>query len=141
CRWCGRRLRPSHTDPKDKRTDYSPQHSSCFPTLHVPLLCEWSTPSLLDELDVFQVCEKAGDHPWERILRNIFGVHRGFGKQPEHGHFRKLGKFIVPDLPQQPCPCGRVDGLTQGFHALVNKGMLKRIDHAVFAFVENPDKV
>ena len=69
-------------------------------------------------LDIFQVCEGAGDHPWEDILRDILGVDSRFREQPEQRDLRELGELMVPDLPQQAGPFPRVYYLAQGFEPL-----------------------
>src|SRR4029453_13437405 len=56
------------------------------------------------QLDVLQVGEVTGDDPWERILRDILGVHGRLRIQPEQRDLGKLIEFMVPDLPTQAPP-------------------------------------
>src|SRR5262249_48560925 len=53
------------------------------------------------QLDVFQVRKVASDHPRKHILRDILGVHGGFGEQPEQGYVGEFGELMVADLAQQ----------------------------------------
>ena len=62
-----------------------------------PYLC--IVISLWRQLNIFQVCEVAGDHPREHILRDILGVHGRLSEQPEQRYLSELGEFMVPDLP------------------------------------------
>jgi hypothetical protein len=53
------------------------------------------------QLDVFQVCIKARDTPWEHILRDHPGVHGNFREELEQRHFSESVELVVPDLPQE----------------------------------------
>src|SRR5215510_9909114 len=74
-----------------------------------------SAPFILRcQLDVLQVGEVAGDHAWKHILRDILGVHCGFGEQPEHGYVGELGELMVAYLAQQARALRRLQDLAQG---------------------------
>src|SRR2546426_10548571 len=54
--------------------------------------------SLRCQPDVLQVGEVARDHPRERILRNILGVHDRFRVEPAHRDLGKLFDLMVANL-------------------------------------------
>src|SRR5262249_53488951 len=97
--------------------------------------------SLRCQLDVLQVGKVAGDHPWEDILHDIFGIYCRLSEQPEHGYLSEFGELMVPDLAQQARPFPGVHRLAQGFQSLLNKRMLIGIDRRILGLVEQADGI
>src|SRR2546426_3758786 len=92
-------------------------------------------------LDILQVCEGAGDHPWEYILRDILGVDSRFREQPEQRYLSELGELMVPYLPQQAGPFPRVYYLAQGFEPLFDEGVLIEIRRRILGFMGQADSI
>src|SRR5262245_7122475 len=64
--------------------------------------------------DVLQVRKVAGNHPGKDIFRDILGVRRGFGEQPEQRDVGELSELMVAYLLQQARALRRLHDLAQG---------------------------